>query len=43
MTDQVLSGDGQHQRLVASSEHRAANEGSGWQQGGSRGAAGWRR
>ncbi len=36
MTDQVLSGNGQHQRWAASSEHQAASEGSGWQQGGSR-------
>jgi hypothetical protein len=36
MTDQASSGDGQHQRWVASSEQQAANEGSGcWQQGGS--------
>jgi hypothetical protein len=42
MTDQVSSGDGQHQRWAASGKHQAASEGSGWQQGGSRGAAGWR-
>jgi hypothetical protein len=36
MTDQVSSGDGQHQRWAASSKQRAASEGSGWQQGGSR-------
>ncbi len=41
MTDQVLSGNDQHQRWAASGEHRAASEGSGWQQGGNRGAAGW--
>ncbi len=43
MTDQVSSSDGQHQRWAASSKHQAASEGSGWQQGGSRRAAGWRR
>ncbi len=43
MTDQVSGGNGQHQRWVASGEQWAASEGSGWQQGGSRGAAGWRR
>ncbi len=42
MTDQVSSGDGQHQRWAASGEQQAASEGSGWQQGDSRGAAGWR-
>ena len=36
MTDQVSSGDGQHQRWAASGEYRADSEGSGWQQGGSR-------
>jgi hypothetical protein len=36
MTDQALSSDGQHQRWAASSRQRAANGGSGWQQGGSR-------
>jgi hypothetical protein len=36
MTDQASSGNGQHQRWVASGEQRAANGGSGWQQGGSR-------
>jgi hypothetical protein len=43
MTDLILSGDGQHQRWVASGKQWAANDGSGWQHGGSRGAAGWRR
>jgi hypothetical protein len=43
MTDQVSGGNGQHQRWVASGEQWAASEGSDWQQGGSRGAAGWRR
>ncbi len=43
MTDQVSSGDGQHQHWVASGKHQAASEGSGWQQGGSRGAAEWRQ
>jgi hypothetical protein len=42
MTDQVSSGNGQHQHWVASGKHPAASEGSGWQQGGSRGASGWR-
>jgi hypothetical protein len=42
MIDQVSSGNGQHQCWVASSEQRAASEGSSWQQGGSRGAAEWR-
>ncbi len=42
MTDQVSSGNGQHQHWAASCKQWAANEGSGWQQGGSRGAAGWR-
>jgi hypothetical protein len=37
MTDQVLSGDGQHQRWAASGEQQVANGVSGWQQGGSRG------
>jgi hypothetical protein len=36
MTDQVLSGDGQYQHWAASGKHRAASEGSDWQQGGSR-------
>jgi hypothetical protein len=36
MTDQALSGDGQHQHWAASGEQRAANGGSGWQQQGSR-------
>ncbi len=36
MTDQALSGNGQHQRWMASGKQRAANGGSGWQQGGSR-------
>jgi hypothetical protein len=40
MTDQALSGNGQHQRWGTSGEQQAASEGSGWQQGGSRGAAG---
>ncbi len=43
MTDQVSSSNGQHQHRAASGEQWAASEGSGWQQGGSRGAAGWRR
>ncbi len=43
MTDQVSSNDGQHQHWAASGKHQAASEGSGWQQGDSRGAAGWRR
>ncbi len=43
MTDQALSSSGLHQRWAASSKQQAASEGSGWQQGGSRGAAGWRR
>ncbi len=42
MTDQVSSGNGQHQCWAASGKQWAASEGSGWQQGGSRGAAGWR-
>ncbi len=42
MTDQVLSGNSQHQHWAASGKHQAASEGSGWQQGGGRGAAGWR-
>jgi hypothetical protein len=33
----VSSGDGQHQRWVASGKYQADSEGSGWQQGGSRG------
>jgi hypothetical protein len=40
MTDQVSSGDGQHQRWAASGKYQADSEGSGWQQGGSRGAEG---
>jgi hypothetical protein len=36
ITDQALSGDGQHQHWAASGEQQAANGGSGWQQGGSR-------
>jgi hypothetical protein len=37
MTEQALSGDGQHQHWAASSKQQAANGGSGcWQQGGSR-------
>ncbi len=43
MTDQVSRGNGQHQRWAASGKQRVASGGSGWQQGGSRGAAGWRR
>ncbi len=43
MTDQVSSGDGQHHHWAASSEYWADSEGGGWQQGGSRGAEGWRR
>ncbi len=42
MTDQVLSGDGQHQRWAVSGMLCVSSEGSGWQQGGSRGAEGWR-
>ncbi len=42
MTDQVTSGNGQHQHWVASGEYQANSEGSGWQQGGSRGAEGCR-
>jgi hypothetical protein len=42
MTDQVSSGNGQHQHWAASSKYQADSEGSGWQQGGSRGAEGWR-
>ncbi len=42
MTDQVSSGNGQHQHWAASGEQWAASEGSGWQQGGGRGAEGWR-
>jgi hypothetical protein len=37
MTDQVLNGNGQYQRWAESSKQWAASEGSGWQQGGSRG------
>jgi hypothetical protein len=36
MTDQVSSGNGQHQRWLASINQQAASEGSGRQQGGSR-------
>ncbi len=37
MIDQALSGNGQHQRWVASDKQQAANGGSGcWQQGSSR-------
>ncbi len=36
MTDQALSGNGQHQCWVASGKKQGANGGSGWQQGGSR-------
>jgi hypothetical protein len=36
MTDQALSGDGQHQGWAASSKQQAASGGSGWQQRGSR-------
>jgi hypothetical protein len=37
MTDQASSGNGQHQRWVASSKQQSADGGSGcWQQGGSR-------
>jgi hypothetical protein len=36
MTDQVSSGNGQHQRWSVSSEQQAASGGSGRQQGGSR-------
>jgi hypothetical protein len=43
MTDQVSSSNCQHQHWAASGKHQAASEGSGWQQGGSRGAAGCRR
>jgi hypothetical protein len=39
MTDQALSGNGQHQHWVASGKQQAASEGSGWQQGGSRGGS----
>ncbi len=42
MTDQVSSGDGQYQHWAAIGKQGAASEGSGWEQGGSRGAAGWR-
>ncbi len=40
MTDQMSSGDGQHQHWAASGEQWASSEESGWQQGGSSGAAG---
>jgi hypothetical protein len=36
MTDQALSGNGQHQHWAASRKQQAASGGSGWQQGGSR-------
>jgi hypothetical protein len=36
MTDQGLSGNGQHQRWATSGKQQASNGGSGWQQGGSR-------
>ncbi len=36
MTDQALSGNGQHQHWVERGEQQAASGGSGWQQGGSR-------
>ncbi len=36
MTDQALSGNGQHQCWAVSGEQQAASGGSGWQQGGSR-------
>ncbi len=36
MTDQALSGNGQHQHWAASSKQQAASGGSGWQQGGRR-------
>jgi hypothetical protein len=36
MTDQALSGNGQHQCWVASGKQQAASGESGWQQGGSR-------
>ncbi len=36
MTDQVSSGNGQHQRWAASGKQQAASGGKGWQQGGSR-------
>jgi hypothetical protein len=36
MTDQALSGNGQHQHWVASVKQQAASGGSGWQQGGIR-------
>ena len=39
MTDQVSSGNGQHQRWAASSKYQADSERSGWQQGGSRGGS----
>jgi hypothetical protein len=39
MTDQVWSGNGQHQHWVASSKQWVASEGSGWQQGGSKGGS----
>ncbi len=42
MTDQVSSGDGQHQCWTVSGKQWEASERSGWQQGGSRGAKGWR-
>jgi hypothetical protein len=36
MTDQALSGNGQHQPWAMIGEQQAASGGSGWQQGGSR-------
>ncbi len=42
MTDQVSGGNVQHQHWAASGKQLVVSEGSGWQQGGSRGAAGWR-
>ncbi len=36
MTDQALSGNGQHQRWAASNKQQAASEGSGSQQGDNR-------
>ncbi len=42
MTDQVSSGNSQHQLWMARGKQWTASEESGWHQGGSRGAAGWR-
>jgi hypothetical protein len=39
MTDQMSSGNGQYQHWAVSGEQWAASEGSGWQQGGSRGGS----